>query len=192
MSKRFVLVVACVLIMSGMAGVAAQSATPVATPVGDDAIPVLFVQTGTGSTLAPLDAPDGEATHELTISGGTDQSVFFADRPNREVGSVPTIDMVDSFNDAPGSPPNAALLVQTADGAEEIVVVVLLSGEVDAATDDVIYQVGVLSDFTGVDVELESQPVSSITEAREYGTSHLFIDDWCITNFIFGPIVYPC
>lgn len=188
--RVFAFVAACVLLLSSVVAAAAQGATPAATPVGDDAIPVLFVQTGMSSTLTPLDAPASEATHELTVTGGTDRSIYFADRPNREVGTLPTTAMVDAFNAEPDNPPNAALVAQTADGGEEIIVVVLLGGELDAATGDVTYQVALLADFTGVDVELESQPVTDITEAREYGSSHLFIDDWCYHGWPIPPL--PC
>lgn len=176
---------ACFVFTSSMSAVAAQEATPVsATPVGDERVSVLFVQAATGSTLTPLDAAEGEATHQLTLSGGTGQTVYFADRPNREVGTIATAEVIEGFSAEPGDPPNAALVAQTADGDEEIVVVVLLNGTVDEATGDVTYQVSLLADFAEAGLALKREPVTEITEAREYGASHLFIDD--AEGFVFN------
>lgn len=130
--------------------------------------------------LAPLDGGgDQGATHELVLRGGTDQTIYFADRPNREVGTVETTVLIDALDASVDDPPNAALVEQTAEGAEEIVVVELIGGEVDNDTVDVTYQVALLTDYSEVELALEREPVGDVAKAREYEASSLFIDHWC-------------
>lgn len=182
----------CLLLALSTLTAAAQDATPVAaTPVTDDEpIEVLLVQTYTQSTLTPLTDGENGATHELVLSVGSDQTIYFADHPNREVGTLPTTDAVDAFTAEPDNPPNAALVAQTVDGAEEIIVFEILNGELDTATGDLTYQVLVLTEFSEVDLVLESEPVADLAEAREYAASHLFIDDICVRGLPLDP--YLC
>jgi hypothetical protein len=164
----------------------------VATPVTEEAIESLFVQTASGSTLTPLDTPAGEATHELVLQERSDQTVYFADRPSRLVGTVPTSDVLAAFAAEADSPPNAALVALNEAGEEEIIVLELLSSEEDATTGEVTYQVALLSDYTEFEYELESEPVTEVTESRSYGATSLFIDDWCIVPMVPLPIIAPC
>ncbi len=171
----------CLLFVASATSVTAQDATPAsATPVTDDAIEILLVQTATGGTIAPVEESGAEgATHELVLTGSPDQTIYFADRPNREVGTMPTAYVIEEFNAQSDDPPNAALVVQTVDGTEEIYVLELLSGDVNAETGDVTYQVALLADYSGLDVALESEPVADVTEALEFESSRLFIDHQC-------------
>ncbi len=165
-----------------------QGATPVATPVqaatpaGAEAIEVLFVQSAPNSTITPLlDAASG-ATHELALTGGgnVDQAAYVGDRPNRTVGTIPHTDVMDLIGVESGNPPKAVLVAQTPDGSKEVVVVEIISGVVHV-TGDMVYRVSLLTDDTGLDLELEGEPVSVVTDVQNYDTSHLFIfiDDLC-------------
>lgn len=158
---------------------AAQQATPVttqATPAAGEDISLLFVQTASSSTLTPLESPDGEATHELVLQERSDQTIFFADRPNRQVGTMPTTALLDMFAAEPDNPPNAALVALNEAGEEEIIVLELLSGTEDATTGELTYQVKLLADYTELELGLVSEPVTDVTEARSYGDTSLFID----------------
>jgi hypothetical protein len=174
------------LLVSGVTTVAAQESTPVT----DDVIEVLFVQTATSSTLTPLDGGDNGATHELVMSGGPDQAVYFADRPNRQAGTVSIADAVPALTADSDSRTNAALVAQTSGGSEEIVVVELISGEVDTGTGDVTFQVVLLADFGEIDLAFASEPITEVADVRVYEASHLFIDDVCI-NVATG-VPYDC
>ncbi len=68
-------------------GVIAQEATPAATTDGEK-IPYLFVQSFEGGSIAPKAAQDG--TYTMTLEHGLGQTLYFADRPSRDVGAVPT------------------------------------------------------------------------------------------------------
>jgi hypothetical protein len=173
-----VLGLACLLMAPTLA--VAQDATPVArqaTPAAGEDISLLFVQTAAGSTLTPLESPDGEATHELVLQERSNQTLYFSDRPNRVVGTIPTTDMLALFAVEPDNPPNAALVALNEAGEEEIIVLELLSGEEDATTGELSYQVKLLADHTELEFGLVTDPVTDVTEGRSYGETSLFIDD---------------
>ena len=113
---------------------AAQSEQPPATDSGD--IEFLFVQGGDSVSLA-----DGV----LTIEGVNKATLFFADRPERVAGHMPTEEFVASWgkgeNSFASNPPNADLSIFTDDGTQEIVVVLK---EPRIEGDDLIYNVEVL------------------------------------------------
>ena len=95
---------------------AAQAEQPPAADSGD--IEFLFVQGGDSVSLA-----DGV----LVIEGVNKATLFFADRPERVAGHMPTEEFVASWgkgeNSFASNPPNADLSVFTDDGTQEIVVV---------------------------------------------------------------------
>ena len=116
--------------------------------------------------------------------------MFFANRPDRDVGTIPTADAIDAFN-TDEVPPNAALVGQVGDGTEEIVVVEILSGEVAPDTGALTYQVIVLGDASELGMELEGAPVTAVAEAREHVSISFFIDDWCVISRWPAPIIMP-
>ena len=180
--RRIVAVVFTVLLAMGMVipAATAQDATPEsATPVVDRAVKLLFVQTGMSSTIQPLEeAGTGGATHELTLREGPDQTIFFANRPDRVVGTVPSADAIDVLTaDHPDGPPNAALVGHREDGTEEIIVLELMSGYFDPETHEVHYEVVLLADYEELNFDLEQTPVPDVDETREFGVTTLFIDD---------------
>jgi hypothetical protein len=105
----------------------AQDATPVASPaaVVDGDPELLFVQAFQAGTWAPKPGEDG--TFLLTLSGHTAQTIYFSNRPERLVGTVPTVRLLDSLGFTPTNPPNAAVVTQAADGSEEVLVVELFN-----------------------------------------------------------------
>lgn len=119
-----------------------QAETPAAaqteqSPAPDSGeIEFLFVQGGDGVSLA-----DGV----LTIEGANKATLFFADRPERVAGHMPTEEFVASWgkgeNSFASNPPNADLSIFTDDGTQEIVVVLK---EPRFEGDDLIYNVEVL------------------------------------------------
>ena len=101
-------------------GVFAQEATPSASdttiptdPWTGEKIPYLFVQSFEGGTIAPKEGEDG--TYTITLEHGLGQTLYFADRPSRDVGAVPTHQFLQGLGFPADNPPNAALVVD--DGA---------------------------------------------------------------------------
>ena len=156
--------------------VAAQEASPVASPVAAVEVAWLFVQTAGATTLAP-GAGD---VHTLTMTGVTAQTLNFSDRPYRIAGAIPTAKFVSQWADAFGdSPPNATLIGHPASGSdiEEAVVVELLTPAYDAATATLTYQVRILALEEIVNRVFEQEPLTVLDTPRAYAEAHLFIDD---------------
>ena len=73
----------------------------------------LFVQSFRSGSVAPKEGEDGRYT--LTLEQGLGQTIYFANRPAREVGTVPTPEFLEGLGFDPDNPPNAALVIS--DGA---------------------------------------------------------------------------
>lgn len=114
----------------------AQDATPIvgATPESGETAEVLYVQSfASGSMVA-----NGADGFTLTLEGGTGQTVYFSERPERLVGTVTDEQFLDGRAFDPADPPNAAIVTKTADG-EDILVVELTNPGLDATSGAVSY-----------------------------------------------------
>lgn len=147
--------------------------TPAATTDGQR-IPYLFVQSFQGGTIAPVE--DQDARYTVTLEHGLGQTIYFSDRPARDVGTVSTSEFLDGLGFPDDNPPNAALLVDSGDGAANIAVVELFNPVYDAAEATVTYELEVLADWEAS--EGLGEPGSDLsTLAADFGAAHLFIDD---------------
>ncbi len=161
---------------------AAQDGTPVATPAESpdaDRAYFLFVQTFSAGTLQPHDT-DAEL-YTLTLTGAAAQTVYFSDRPERIVGTVPTPQFLEGLGFTPANPPNAALVTQT-DAGEDIVVVELLnplytegSGSNGAVT--LTYDVRILADYEGDGLAHLAERQDDALLPESFGAASLFIDE---------------
>jgi len=131
---------------------------------------VLLVQNAQRATFAGDDGGAGR----LTLEGVDARIMFFTDRPDRNVGTVPVQDALDALfaPDPEVGPPNAALS-WVDDGNEHTAVVVLESGVYDAGAATVTYEVRPLREdgqdnFGG---EIADLPSGSM------GPVSLFIDE---------------
>lgn len=154
----------------------ARQATPIAeaTPVVTDAVEILFVQSFANGALAE-GATAGEYT--LTLENGSGQTVYFSDRPERLVGAIPDETFLDGRAYDPADPPNAAIVAQTANG-EDILVVELLDPAYDTASGTVSYTARPLAG------QPESPALASYATLQEdaaldasFGPVSLFIDN---------------
>jgi len=98
---------------------AAQSGTPAATSA-ESVEELLFAQTFERGTWAPK--PGETWRFVLTLTDQAAQTLYFADRPDRLVGTMPTREVLDRLGFTPEDPPNAAIVAQTAGGEEVLVV----------------------------------------------------------------------
>ena len=98
-------------------------ASPAASPAAGAGPELLFVQVFQAGTWTPM--PDADGVFLLTLSGHAAQTVYFSDRPERLVGTIPTRDFLDRLGFTPADPPNAAIVAQTPDGGEAVLVVEL-------------------------------------------------------------------
>jgi len=158
-------------LVSGMRGLA-QDATPAGgTPEATEEIDVLYVQTFASGEIS--DSGDGSFT--LSLAGGTGQTVYFTDRPERFAGAIATDAFLDERAFDAANPPNAALVADMDEG-QTIVVMELLDPALDSNTMTVSYRAqpvtGDLSDAMSSFQQMASDiPIGAI------GPVSLFIDD---------------
>ncbi len=161
---------------------AAQDATPDASPVpsvtlppNDDGVTNLFVQSFQTGSIAPSTSTFG--THTVTLEQGMGQTIIFADRPSRDVGAAPTPQFLDGLGFDADNPPNAAILMETGQGATDIAVVELFNPTYDEATHTATYDIAVLANWQN-DLELGFQeaPIDLSELPASFGATHLFID----------------
>jgi hypothetical protein len=163
----------------------AQDATPAAGAGGPA---FLFVQLFEQGTWAPK--PGEEGVYLLTLAGAGTQTLYFSDRPERIVGTVPTDRFLDALGFTPVNPPNAAVVVQTAEGERDVLVVELLNpvytrtfGEVGG--DFLTYEAKVLAEYRGEGLEAWVPQADDDQLPQEFTQVSLFIDDcpdltWCM------------
>ena len=85
----------------------------------------LFVQLAESGSWRPK--PDVEDVYELTLLGVGSQSLYFSDRPDRVVGTVPTDRFLEALGFTPANPPNAAAVVRTPEGERDVLVIELFN-----------------------------------------------------------------
>lgn len=166
---------------AGLAGAAgatpllahAQDASPVASPAASggatDRTFFMFVQVATGGTMTPKAGEEGVYT--LTLTHEAAETVYFSDRPERIVGTVPTEQFVVALGFTPSNPPNAALVA-----GEEVVVLELLNPAIDEAAGTLTYDVQVLEAYAEEGLaHLAVQSTGTLPET--FGAASLFIDD---------------
>lgn len=155
----------------------AQGATPEASPVPAEpgfAQKFLFVQTAESGTWQPkADQPD---TYILTLTGAAAQTVYFSDRPERIVGTVPMQRFLDTLGFTPDNPPNAAVVTGSGDD-EDVLVIELRNPSYDADLNTLTYDAQVLGDYQedGLSFVAERQQDTDLPES--FGTASVFIDD---------------
>lgn len=156
----------------------AQDGTPEATTGGNPVF--LFVQLADSGTWAPN--PDVEGGYFLTLFGTGEQTLYFSDRPDRIVGAMPTDQFLDALGFTPANPPNAAVVVQTPEGAKDVLVVELFdpvysrtSGEESEET--LTYSAIVLNAYTGNELAEWVPQADDDQLPSEFSNVSLFIDD---------------
>lgn len=184
LSRRQALVTGGALAAAGTAGVdfhrvAAEQATPASSPIAsnDEHVSYMFVQTfGAGSIDA---ATEGVPTLLLVADHLAGQTLYFSDRPDRIVGMVPTEKFLGTeagssgFGFTESNPPNAALVLPDS----KVLVVELIDPRYDSDTGQVRYQLRVLDDLSQIDLELETEPLTTANAVGDFTAASLFIDD---------------
>ncbi len=168
--------------MTGIRATAAQDATPAATPevvsppAMDNPPAQLFVQSFRSGSIAPSTSTFG--THTVTLEQGLGQTIVFSDRPARDVFTAPTPAFLDGFGFDADNPPNAAMLMETADGETDIAVVELFNPTYEEATHTATYDIAVLANWeNGLELGFHEAPIDLSDLSDSFGATHLFIDD---------------
>jgi hypothetical protein len=83
--------------------------------MGEDPLPI-----GPIVPVRSLTANVETGTHTLTLEHGLGQTVYFSDRPSRDVGATPTPRFLNTLGFSADNPPNAALIVDTEMGIVQL------------------------------------------------------------------------
>jgi len=164
----------------GRAATRAQG-TPSAEPNPATSPMALFVQTAAGGTFLPnpLGSPDepGRGDYLLTMSGHSGQTIVFTDRPARDFGQLPTSAFLETLGFSPVNPPNAAIVVTTRDGADDVLVVQLFNPIYDETAGLLIYEATILGEYAGENLAPVADRQQDDTLDTEFSHVSLFIDD---------------
>lgn len=174
-------------LLGGIRPAAAQDATPAATPAPFPSDPhpsadsafthpeYLFVQPFDAGTWAPK--PGQEGTFILTLTGAAANTTYFSDRPERDAGLAPTQPFLEGLGFTPENPPNAAIVAQTDNGEQDVLVVQLFDPVYDAAAATLVYDARVVADYGGRGLAHLAQQQTDYELAASFGEGSLFIDD---------------
>jgi hypothetical protein len=160
------------------AGAIAQDATPQAAVSEHPAF--LFVQLADSGTWIPK--PDEEGVYLLTLSGTGEQTLYFSDRPDRIVGTLPTDEFLNALGFTPVEPPNAAVVVTTPEGERDVLVVELFNPVYtrtfgDNGEEFLTYEALVLNSYRGEALEEWVPQADDDQLPAEFTNVSLFIDD---------------
>ena len=156
------------LATAGLAATAAQDAEHGPT--------MLFLQAFKAGSVAPKAGADGR--YVLTLEQGLGHTVYFSDRPHRVVGATPTPEFLAGLGFPDDNPPNAALVVEGADGATEIAVLQLYAPAYDEASRTATYEAEELQGWQrSVAAGFVEASADLAARLPSFGAAHLFIDD---------------
>lgn len=134
----------------------------------------MFVQHASGGSFRPN--PSLEELYTLTLEGVGAQTIYFSDRPVRDAGVIANQRFLDGLGFTTVDPPNAALVMATADEHEETVVIELFGPRYDAAARRLTYDARILerTDRAGLSMFNERRGDQGLVE--EFASASLFID----------------
>jgi hypothetical protein len=141
----------------------------------------LFVQTAAGGTFLPNTMATPEVgvhgDYLLTLSGHPGQTIGFSDRPQRNFGEIDTTTFLATLGFRPENPPNAALVVSTPAGEDDVLVLELLNPTYDDDADLLIYEANILGEYAGENLAPVADRQQDQELASEFAHASLFIDD---------------
>ena len=156
-----------------------RAAAQASTPVAGGSVPLLFLQSFASGSLAP--GPASTAPYTLTLTHGIGWTLYFAERPARGGGVIPTETFLAMVAADPANPPNAAIVADRASATATtptIWLVTLLTGVYDATAATVTYQAHILAPTDPGADSFVVAPAPPPAEARELGAGQLFIDPY--------------
>lgn len=161
----------------------AQDATPVAESEHQN---FLFVQLADQGNWTP--SPDEDGVYLLTLVGASNQTIFFSDRPQRIVGTVPTTRLFETLGFTPDNAPNAAIVAHDESGERDVLVVELFDPVITQSFGDtestvVIYKARILEAFAGDNLEQWQIEQDDDQLDHTFSDVSLFIDDCPDINY---------
>ncbi len=133
--------------------------------------------------MTPLNADEGQFA--LTLDGLNPQTIYFSDRPERVFGLATTATFLEGLGFTPEDPPNAALVVTTENGEEDVLILELLEPVWDEASGTLTYTVQLLSDYAEPGLAFAALQQTDFDLPENFGLGGLFIDG-CSTDRVFA------
>ncbi len=121
---------------------------------------------------------DGSGNYTLTMTDVVPYTVFFADRPARDVGFAPMDKFLKGFNFGANNPPNAAIILSDENETSDMVIVELTNPQYSNTTGTLTYNARQLKEYSFESVWFQDQigkVDASIPE--RFGRAILVIDD---------------
>jgi hypothetical protein len=182
--KGLIATILLCLALAGAASGAEQAANNSSECVGCDSdsanvtdnqpVTHIFIQQGTGGSFVN----DGSGNYTLTMTDVVPYTIYFADRPARDVGLAPMDKFLKGFDFGVNNPPNAAIILTDENETSDMVIVELTNPQYDNTTGTLTYTASLLKDYSFESVWFQDQKSkvdSSIPE--RFGSITLVIDD---------------
>lgn len=153
-------------------------------PPPDIATPIAGV-TPDGSPPAGVATPVA-GTHGdylLTLTGHSGETIYFSDRPEREFGEAKTSSFLQTMGFTSANPPNAALVVDSPDGEDDVLLLELFNATFDEATQTLTYEANILQNYAGEQLKPMAAQQQDQQLPEQFGSASLFIDD-CSNRWI--------
>ena len=134
----------------------------------------IFIQEGAGGSFVN----DGSGNYTLTITDVVPYTIFFADRPARDVGFTPMDKFLKGFDFGTNNPPNAAIILPDENETSDMVVVELTKPQYNNTTRTGTYNAKLLKEYSFKSGWLQDH-ASEVDPAipERFGSVELVIDN---------------
>ena len=155
----------CILALAGVALGADQKVNKTDT--------FIFIQEGSGGSFVN----DSPGNYTLTINDVVPYTMFFADRPARDVGLAPMDKFLKGFGFGASNPPNAAIILSDENETSDMVIVELTKPQYNNTTRTLTYNAKQLKEYSAKSGWLQDQ-MSNVDPAipERFGSVELVID----------------
>jgi len=135
----------------------------------------IFIQEGSGGSLVN----DSIGNYTLTMTDVVPYTIFFADRPARDVGFAPMDKFLKGFDFGARNPPNAALILPEENETYDQVIVELTNPQYDNATGTLTYTASLLKEYAFQSGWLEDQRSRADASIPEKFGRVVLVIDFC-------------
>ena len=156
----------CILALAGITLGAGKMENKTAT--------YIFLQEGSSGSFVN----DSAGNYSLTMTDVVPYTVYFADRPARDVGLVPMDKFLKGFDFGVNNPPNAAIILPDENETSDMIIVELTKPQYNNTTRTVTYNAKLLKEYSFKSGWLQDH-ASEVDPAipERFGSVNLVIDD---------------
>jgi hypothetical protein len=155
----------CILALAGVALGAGKTENKTTTDI--------FIQEGSSGSFVN----DSSGNYTLTMNDVVPYTMFFADRPARDVGLAPMDKFLKGFNFGASNPPNAAIILPDENETSDMIVVELTNPQYNNTTQTLTYNAKQLKSYSFKSGWLQDH-ASEVDPAipERFGSVNLVID----------------